>query len=85
MQNDCSASIAGKDIKTYKLEMRHRKEALVILEQAEEMKKQQLQCLPIVLTINFHRNHLHQKMQMIVMKRFFAFGLVEFFFFSNEC
>ena len=33
------------------------------------MKKQQLQCLPIALTINFHHNHLHQKVQMIVMKR----------------
>ena len=30
---------AGKDVKTHKLEMRHRKEALVKLEQAEEMKK----------------------------------------------
>ena len=39
MQNDRTASIAEKNIKTHKLEMRHRKEALVRLEQAEEMKK----------------------------------------------
>ena len=39
MQNDRIASTAGKDIKTYKLEMRHRREAPVRLEQAEEIKK----------------------------------------------
>ena len=41
MQNDRTASIAGKDIKTHKLEMRLQKrtEAQVRLEQAEEMRK----------------------------------------------
>ena len=28
---------------------------------------------------------LHQKIQVIAIKRLFVFGLAEFFFFSNEC
>ena len=41
MQNDRTTSIAGKDIKTLKLEMRQQKriEAQVRLEQAKEMRK----------------------------------------------
>ena len=47
MHNECTASIAGKDTKTHKLEMRQQKK-----------KELQLQRLPVVLTINFHHNHL---------------------------
>ena len=32
----------------------------------------------------FHHNHLHLLVHMIVIKRLFAFDLVEFFFVSNE-
>ena len=64
-KKDCTASIAGKDIKTHKLEMRQQKKKklrsdLHKQKKREKMKKQQFQCLPIVLAINFHHNHLHQ-------------------------
>ena len=39
MQNDRNASIAGKDIKTHKLEMRQQKRKEAQLEQTEEMRK----------------------------------------------
>ena len=85
MQNDRTASIAGKDIKTHKLEMRQQKQKLRSdLNEQEEMRKHE-EAAVAMLANSSDDQRLHLLVQMIVMKRLFVFGLVKFFFVSNEC
>ena len=57
MQNDRTASVAGKDIKTYKLEMRQQKRSSGQTWTSRRNEKNEeatvVKCLPVFMTINF--------------------------------